>query len=42
MNRKEHWTNVYAAKRSGELSWFQADPATSVRLLERAGFTQHT
>jgi SAM-dependent methyltransferase len=32
-----HWDLVYAAKASDEVSWFQAAPSTSWRLLERWG-----
>ncbi|MGH7759774.1 MAG: class I SAM-dependent methyltransferase, partial [Candidatus Dormibacteria bacterium] len=35
-----HWDTVYSTKGAKEFSWFQEDPATSVRLL-RVGFTQH-
>jgi hypothetical protein len=31
----EHWDAVYATKASNEVSWFQATPTTSLRLLER-------
>jgi 2-polyprenyl-3-methyl-5-hydroxy-6-metoxy-1,4-benzoquinol methylase len=31
----EHWDNVYGTKRPDEVSWFQASPDTSVRLLTR-------
>lgn len=30
-----YWDGVYAARRGEELSWFQAAPETSIRLLER-------
>lgn len=36
MSRKEHWENVYAAKRDDELSWTQADPGTSLMLIKEA------
>ncbi len=29
----EHWDTVYATKSTGEVSWFQSEPATSLRLL---------
>ena len=29
----EHWDRVYGSKAADETSWFQADPATSLRLL---------
>ena len=31
----EHWDAIYATKASNEVSWFQAAPTTSLRLLER-------
>lgn len=33
-NSQEHWTTVYASKSDAELSWTQAEPATSVALIE--------
>ena len=30
-----HWDSVFATKASDEVSWFQAQPTTSIRLLER-------
>jgi len=39
MNRKQHWEQVYRTKGPTEVSWFQADPATSLRLLDTAGLT---
>jgi len=30
-----HWDSVFETKGSDEVSWFQAEPATSLRLLER-------
>lgn len=30
-----HWNSVFETKASDEVSWFQAEPTTSVRLLER-------
>jgi SAM-dependent methyltransferase len=30
-----HWDSVFATKASDEVSWFQAQPTTSLRLLER-------
>ncbi len=35
--RHEHWEHVYATKQSDEVSWFQREPAPSLRLLEEAG-----
>ena len=31
----EHWDAIYSTKASNEVSWFQATPTTSLRLLER-------
>jgi len=35
--RRGHWERVYQAKLPTELSWCQADPAVSFRLIGRAG-----
>jgi SAM-dependent methyltransferase len=32
-DRAAHWDTVYATKRADEVSWFQAEPTTSLRLL---------
>ena len=32
--REVHWEQVYETRATTEVSWFQADPATSVRLVE--------
>lgn len=37
MNRTEHWNHVYQTKASDDVSWFQAQPATSLRLIEACG-----
>lgn len=34
MNRKEHWNRVYETKGQEDISWFQAKPAMSLRLIE--------
>ena len=39
MDRKQHWEQVYRTKGGTEVSWFQADPTTSLRLLETAGLS---
>jgi SAM-dependent methyltransferase len=39
MNRKAHWDRVYATKASDAVSWFQPEPALSLRLLAAAGMT---
>lgn len=33
MSRKEHWENVYVTKTDSEVSWTQADPRTSLTLI---------
>jgi 2-polyprenyl-3-methyl-5-hydroxy-6-metoxy-1,4-benzoquinol methylase len=35
MASAEHWDTVYGTRRANEMSWFQASPDTSVRLLSR-------
>lgn len=37
MNRKEHWNQVYQTKAPDDVSWFQARPASSLKLVEAAG-----
>jgi hypothetical protein len=39
---KTHWDRVYSTRESADLSWFQLEPATSLRLLDRAGVTAST
>jgi hypothetical protein len=36
MDTKAHWEGVYSTRQSDQVSWFQAIPAPSLRLLERA------
>lgn len=36
-NDEEHWETLYRTRAPDQLSWFEADPATSLALLERAG-----
>ena len=33
-NRCSHWDNVYKTKQSNAVSWFEADPQTSLELIE--------
>ena len=33
LTRAEHWDAVYATKAPDDLSWFQREPAVSLRLL---------
>jgi SAM-dependent methyltransferase len=35
--RDEHWNHVYETKESNAVSWYQAAPSTSLRLLQAAG-----
>jgi hypothetical protein len=42
MPRKEHWDRVFRTKAPAEVSWFQNEPATSLRLIEAAGFSPQT
>jgi hypothetical protein len=35
MDAKTHWDKVYSTKRGEEVSWYQANPACSLRLLEQ-------
>jgi SAM-dependent methyltransferase len=39
MNRAEHWNAVYTSKGDRDLSWFEAEPAVSLALLDAAGVT---
>ena len=40
MDRKGHWEHVYETKGSADVSWFQAEPATSLRLLDAGGLSR--
>lgn len=40
--RVAHWEQVYRTKEPTELSWYQADPAASCRLIEQAGVGRST
>jgi hypothetical protein len=42
VDTKTHWERVYSTKRSDEVSWFQACPALSLQLLDRAGIGPNT
>src|SRR6476619_4919090 len=37
MDRKQHWNHVFETKAEQAVSWFEALPETSLRLLEAAG-----
>ena len=41
MDRKAHWDRVYTTKATDALSWFQASPDTSLRLIDAAGLPPH-
>jgi SAM-dependent methyltransferase len=36
-SRQRHWNEVYATKADDELSWFEASPDTSIRLIAATG-----
>lgn len=40
MDSKEHWEHLYQTKADTDVSWFQAEPALSLRLLEAAGLNR--
>jgi SAM-dependent methyltransferase len=42
MDTKQHWDDVYATKGERDLSWFEALPAVSLRMIEAAGLTDDT
>ena len=42
VDAKTHWERVYSSKRSDEVSWYQASPTPSLRMLERAGLRPDT
>jgi hypothetical protein len=42
MDRKMHWETVYGTKASDGVSWFESEPAVSLRLLKNAGLTAAT
>ena len=37
MSRQAHWNHIYETKSSDAVSWFQSNPAASLRLLDLAG-----
>ncbi len=40
--RKQHWEEVYRAKSSDEVSWYQSEPAISLQLIANSGIqVQH-
>lgn len=40
-DRKTHWENVYASKSPSQVSWYQAEPTLSLRLIKNTGI-DHT
>jgi hypothetical protein len=42
VTRPDHWNAVFASKREDEVSWFEREPAVSLRLLDAAGLTTDT
>lgn len=42
MHTRQHWERIYATKCEPELSWFEATPDVSLRLIEAAGLTTET
>lgn len=36
MGRKEHWEAVYGKKKPDEVSWYQAEPTLSLKLIDQA------
>jgi hypothetical protein len=41
MSTREHWQDVHATRSARELSRYQAVPAQSLALIERAGIPKH-
>ncbi len=37
--RRDHWEGVYATRPSTDVSWYERDPATSLRLVEQVAAT---
>jgi 2-polyprenyl-3-methyl-5-hydroxy-6-metoxy-1,4-benzoquinol methylase len=42
MDRKEHWRRVFTTKGERDVSWFEAFPAMSLRMMEAAGLGPET
>ena len=42
MTREDHWNTVYTTKSEDQVSWFEALPVVSLRLMEAAGLDQDT
>jgi SAM-dependent methyltransferase len=42
MDRRAHWQRVYSTKSEREVSWFEAIPVVSLRMMEAAGLSTGT
>jgi ubiquinone/menaquinone biosynthesis C-methylase UbiE len=42
MDRKAHWEAVYGKKKSNEVSWYQAEPELSLRLIDQVTHGRRT
>jgi hypothetical protein len=42
MQRQSHWDAVYSTRGERQLSWFEALPSVSLRMMEAAGLTPET
>ena len=42
MDRQQHWDKVFKSKASDDVSWFEALPETSMRMLEASGLNVDT
>jgi hypothetical protein len=42
MQRQSHWDAVYRTRGEEQLSWFEALPSLSLRMMEAAGLTPET
>ncbi len=42
MDRKQHWDTLFRDKRERDVSWFEAFPAVSLRMMEAAGLGPET
>ena len=42
MQRQQHWESVYQAKSEQQVSWFEALPLVSLRMMESSGLTTET
>ena len=37
MDRQEHWSQIYQTRSSDDVSWYQARPAVSLKLIDATG-----